>query len=142
MGWYIFWCGCGKCHYGQGSASCTCNANIRKVLQTEGSFKTNRLIVHFYIIFFVHWVLTFYSRCFHWKTWTCYRGQLYEENNKETFQSSLSSELKPLLDDDIIDVTIEKTEDEDYEKYANNEEYDTNNSEYIEFSIRGDKYSE
>lgn len=73
---------------------------------------------------------------------TCYRGQLYEENNKETFQSSLSSELKPLLDDDIIDVTIEKTEDEDYEKYANNEEYDTNNSEYIEFSIRGDKYSE
>ena len=56
--------------------------------------------------------------------------------------SSLSSELKPLLDDDIIDVTIEKTEDEDYEKYANNEEYDTNNSEYIEFSIRGDKYSE
>ena len=52
------------------------------------------------------------------------------------------TELKPLLDDDIIDVTIEKTEDEDYEKYANNEEYDTNNSEYIEFSIRGDKYSE
>lgn len=54
----------------------------------------------------------------------------------------MSSELKPLLDDDIIDVTIEKMEDEDYEKYANNEAYDTNNSEYIEFSIRGDKYSE
>ena len=35
-----------------------------------------------------------------------------------------------------------RKEDEDYEKYANNEEYDTNNSEYIEFSIRGDKYSE
>ncbi len=65
-----------------------------------------------------------------------------KEECSETFQSSLSSELKPLLDDDIIDVTIEKMEDEDYEKYANNEEYDTNNSEYIEFSIRGDKYSE
>ena len=38
-----------------------------------------------------------------------------KEECSETFQSSLSSELKPLLDDDIIDVTIEKMEDEDYD---------------------------
>ncbi len=32
-----------------------------KSYRLKRSFKTNRLIVHFYIIFFVHSVLTFYT---------------------------------------------------------------------------------